>query len=298
MQRWIKKYTKHYLMILPFFALYSIFFIWPAIWGIYISFNRWDSVHAPHWIGLANYASILSSPAFKIAFTNLLKYVAIAIPLGVVLAFALAVLVDSYKEGIWGKIFRSAYFIPVMIPLFLTASIWKWLYSPDVGFLNTLLGILHMGHVRWLSDPKVMIYSLVIVDAWASVGFNMLILLGGMKNIPSEYYDAAKIDGANKFQEIIYVMIPQLEPVLFLVIVYGFISALQVFDIPWILTQSTFDTYGGQQYGLLFPVMAMMAGAFNNLKFGYASAYGLLLMLFILILTLFQFSLRRRQAYE
>jgi multiple sugar transport system permease protein len=143
-----------------------------------------------------------------------------------------------------------------------------------------------------------MLYSLIIVDAWASVGFNMLLLLGGMKNIPSDYYDAAKIDGANKFQEIIYVMIPQLEPIIFLVIVYGVISALQVFDVPWILTQSSFDTYGGQEYGMLFPVMAMMGKAFNGLKFGYATAYGLILMLFILALTLIQFLLRRRQASE
>ncbi len=298
MPRWIRKYSKHYLMLLPFFVLYSIFFIYPAISGVYISFNQWDSVHPPEWVGLDNYETIITSQAFSIAAVNLIKYVGIAIPVGVILAFGIAVLVDSYKDSAWGRIFRSAYFLPVMIPLFLTASIWKWLYSPDVGFINTALGWLGIGHVRWLSDPKVMIFSLVIVDAWSSVGFNMLILLGGMKNIPKEYYDSAKIDGANKLQEIIYIMIPQLEPMFFLVIVYGFISALQVFDVPWILTQSTFDTYGGQQYGLLFPVMAMMGRAFNNLKFGSATAYGLLLMLFILVLTLIQFSLRRRQTSE
>ena len=298
MLRWIKKYNKHYLMLLPFFALYSIFFLYPAISGIYISFNQWDSVHPPKWVGFDNYTNIVTSPAFAIASINLIKYVCIAIPLGITLAFCVAVLVDSYKESIWGKIFRSAYFIPVMVPLFLTASIWKWLYSPDVGFLNTALGWLGIGHVQWLNDPNIMLYSLVIVDAWASVGFNMLIFLGGMKNIPSEYYDAAKIDGANKFQEIVYVMIPQLEPMFFLTIVYGFISALQVFDVPWILTQSTYDTYGGQQYGLLFPVMAMMGKAFNGLRFGYATAYGMLLMLFILVLTLIQFSLRRQQTSD
>ena len=298
MLRWLRKYTKHYLMLSPFFILYSIFFLYPAISGVYISFNQWDSVHPPEWIGIANYTNILTSGPFAIASLNLIKYVCIAIPLGVLLAFGLAVLVDSYKESTWGKIFRSAYFIPVMVPIFLTASIWKWLYSPDVGFINTALGWIGIGHVSWLTDPKVMLYSLIIVDAWASVGFNMLILLGGMKNIPSEYYDAAKIDGANKFQEIIYIMIPQLEPMFFLVITYGFISALQVFDVPWILTQSTFDTYGGQQYGLLFPVMAMMGRAFNNLRFGYAAAYGLILMVFILAVTLVQFSTRRRQASE
>lgn len=298
MQKWMRKYSKHYLMLLPFFLLYSIFFLYPIIFGLYVSFFNWDSIHKAIPVGFRNYYSIVISQPFALAFTNLIKYVCIAIPLGVVLAFGVAVLVDSYKESIWGKIFRSAYFIPVMVPLFLTASIWKWLYSPDVGFINTALGWFGVGHVHWLDDPNVMIYSLIIVDAWASVGFNMLLLLGGMKNIPAEFYDAAKVDGANKWQEIIYIMIPQLEPMFFLVIVYGFISALQVFDVPWILTQSTFDSYGGTQYGLLFPVMAMMGRAFNNLRFGYAAAYGVILMLFILVLTLIQFSLRRRQAAE
>src|ERR1700690_2718528 len=97
MLRWIKKYNKHYLMLLPFFALYSIFFLYPAISGIYISFNQWDSVHPPKWVGFDNYTNIVTSPAFAIASINLIKYVCIAIPLGITLAFCVAVLVDSYK---------------------------------------------------------------------------------------------------------------------------------------------------------------------------------------------------------
>ena len=298
MQKWIRKNSKHYLMLLPFFSLYAIFFIYPVFSGIYISFFNWDSVHPPVWVGLENYRSTLTSPSFATSSLNLLKYVVMTIPLGIFLAFCIAILVDSYKESIWGKIFRSAYFIPVMVPLFLTASIWRWMYSPEVGILNTVLGWVGLGPYLWLTDPSVMIISAVLVDIWSSVGFNMLLFLGGLKNIPSEYYDAAKMDGANKLQEIFFITIPQLEPILFLVIVYGFISALQVFDIPWILTHSKFDSYGGPHLGMAFPVMAMMVKAFNSLKFGAAAAYGLILMLFILILTLFQFAIRRRQESE
>ena len=298
MRIWIRKYSKHYLMLLPFFLLYSIFFIYPIISGIYISFFKWDSVNPPVWVGLENYSKTITSSSFATVSVNLLKYVAVAIPLGVVLAFGIAILVDSYKNSFWGNIFRSAYFIPVMVPLFLTASIWRWIFSPEVGLLNTALGWLGIGPFFWLTDPNVMIISVIIVDAWAFVGFNMLLLLGGMKNIPSEYYDAAKIDGANKFQEIFYITIPQLEPIFFLVIVYGFISALQIFDIPWILTHSKFDSYGGPQQGMAFPVMAMMVTAFNSLKFGRAAAYGLILMLFILVFTLISFAIRRRQESE
>ena len=123
-----------------------------------------------------------------------------------------------------------------MMPLFLAASIWRWMYAPEVGMINRRSGYLDLHSVNWLKDPAVMIYALIVVDVWRSAGWNMVILLAGLKNIPEDYYDAAKVDGANKWQEMIYITIPQLEPVLFFVITQGFIFALQVFDAPWLLT--------------------------------------------------------------
>ena len=282
-------------MLLPFFFFFAVFFLYPIVFGIRISFYEWDSVHTPQPVGLENYAKVVASRGFLKSFENLLKYVSVTIPINVVVAFSLAVLVNSFK-GFWMKLFRSGYFLPTLLPLFLAASVWRWLYAPDVGFINTILGRFGIGEVKWLTDPKVMIFSLVIVDVWISAGFNMIILLAGMNDIPQEYYDAAKVDGASKFQEIIYITIPQLEPVLFLVITYGFISALQVFDAPWILTGSTFISYGGLRQGLLFPVMDMMGTAFNGLRFGRAAAYGVILAVFILFVTLLQFVLRKRQS--
>ena len=214
-------------------------------------------------------------------------------PLGILLSFLVALLVDSF-DGFPSGFFRSAYFVPTMIPLFLAASVWRWMYTPEVGIINIALGWLNIAPVNWLTDPKVMIFSLVIVDNWRSIGFNMVILLAGLKNIPGEFYDAARVDGANKFQEVIYITIPQLRPVLFFTIVYGFISALQVFDAPWLMTASQYSTYGGRLKGLLFPVMDMMGRAFGTLKFGPASAYGFMLMLMILIVTGILFWLQRK----
>jgi multiple sugar transport system permease protein len=295
MYSWIKKNYHHYLMLLPFFLLFAVFFLYPILFGVRISFSKWDSIHDPVFLGLENYQKIVSSPNFKKGFTNLLKYVSITVPINIVVAFWLAVLVNSYK-GFWTRFFRGAYFLPTLIPLFLAASIWRWLFAADVGFINNMLGWFGIEQIFWLTDPKVMIFSLIIVDVWISSGFNMLIILSGLKNIPQEFYDAAKVDGASKFQEIIYITIPQLEPVLFLVITYGFISALQVFDAPWIMTASSYVEYGGRMKALLFPVMDMMGIAFNNLRFGRAAAYGLILTIFIFLITLFQFVIRRRQS--
>jgi multiple sugar transport system permease protein len=141
-----------------------------------------------------------------------------------------------------------------------------------------------------------MIYSAVIVDVWRSTGFNMIIILAGLKGIPEEYYEAAEIDGANFWHKTLYITIPQLEPVLFLVIVNGFISALQIFDVPWLLTQSSYTSYGGPLQGMMFPVMDIMGRAFGSLKFGQSSAYAWILLVLVLIITLFQFRFRQRYS--
>jgi multiple sugar transport system permease protein len=186
--------------------------------------------------------------------------------------------------------------MPTVIPLFLTAAIWRWILTPDYGLLNRIIMFFGGPSINWLTDPKFMIPAAVIVDVWRSTGFNMIILLAGLNAIPAEYYEAARVDGANTWQQIIYLTIPELEPVLFLVIVNGFISALQIFDIPWLLTQSSYTAYGGPMQGMLFPVMDVMGRAFGSLKFGEASAYAWILLVFVLLVTLIQFYLRRRYS--
>ena len=286
-------YRKHYLMILPFFILFSIFYLYPLLYGLYISFFQWDGINPPVYSGIDNFGRVITSRYFVKAFTNLAQYVIITMILGITIAFGLAVLVSRFK-GIPSNIFRSAYFIPTVVPLFLTATIWRWILTPDYGILNRLLAPLGFGTINWLTDTRWMIPSAMIVDVWRSTGFNMIILLAGLKSIPNEYYEAARIDGANTWQEIIHITIPSLEPVLFLVIVNGFISALQVFDHPWLLTNSEYRSYGGPMQGMMFPVMDIMGRAFGSLKFGEASAYAWLLLVVVMIITLINFAWRRR----
>jgi multiple sugar transport system permease protein len=293
MKRWARKYLKHYLMLFPFFFLFSLFFLYPIGKGFSISFFKWDGVNPQLFVGLKNYAYLLQSRDFAISFTNLIKYVSVTVPVGITVAFLLALFVNNLK-GRWSNFFRSAYFVPTMMPLFLAASIWRWMYSPEVGLINVAIGWLGIESVNWLKDPSVMIFALVVVDVWRSAGWNMVILLAGLKNIPEEYYDAARVDGANKFQEVVYITLPLLEPVLFFVIAQGFIFALQVFDAPWLLTLSTTQGYGGRLKALLFPVMDMFGRAFGVLKFGEASAYGFLLTALIAIITALLFFLRKK----
>jgi len=294
MKYWYRKTLKHYLMLLPFFLFFAVFFLYPIVEGLNISFYKWDSVNPAVFVGIQNYVNLLKSRDFVISFTNILKYVSITVPVGISVAFGLALFVNSLK-GPLSNFFRSVYFIPTMMPLFLAASVWRWMYAPEVGIINTAMQALGMQSINWLKNPDVMIFSLIIVDVWRSAGWNMVILLAGLKNIPQDYYDAARVDGANSWQELIYVTIPQLEPVLFFVIAQGFIFALQVFDAPWLLTLSTTQGYGGRLKALLFPVMDMFGRAFGVYKFGEASAYGFLLTILIMIITAILFAVRRKE---
>jgi multiple sugar transport system permease protein len=283
---------KHYLMLVPFFALFVAFALGPLVYGLSMSFTDWDGVHPPNFVGLQSYARVIESRFFVKAFSNLAQYVLIALPVGIFLALCIALLLERFK-GFPSHLFRSAYFLPTVIPLFLTATIWRWLLAPSFGIVNQVLGLFGVPSINWLVEPEAAIPALVMIDVWRSSGFNMILLLAGLKNIPSDYYDAAKVDGANTLQQIRYITLPQLEPVLFLVIVNSLISALQVFDVPWVLT-SHFIDYGGYFQSMLFPVMDIVGRAFGRLRFGEASAYAVLLMILVLVVTLVQFAIRKR----
>lgn len=287
-----RRHLPHYLMIAPFMVLFGAFFLYPILSGLFYSFHDWNGVKPPEYVGLANYERILNSRDFGTAMRNLLTYVAITVPLGILVALGLALLVDSFT-GRWGNFFRNAYFMPVVLPAFLAATIWRWIYAPNFGLLNMILGWFGAPAVNFLNDTGTMLYALVAVDVWVSAGFNMVIILAGLKNIPTELYEAARLDGASKLQQIVHITIPMLGPVLFFVVTYGLISAMQVFDKPWLLTGSSFTSYGGRRNALLFPVMDMMGRAFGSVKFGEASAYGFLLTLAIVAMTAAMFILRR-----
>jgi multiple sugar transport system permease protein len=286
-----RRYLPNFLMIAPFMILFAAFFLYPILSGFYYSFHDWNGVRTPAYVGLANYERILASRDFSRSMGNLFAYIAITVPLGILVALALALLVDSFT-GRWANFFRNAYFMPVVLPAFLAATIWRWIYAPNFGLLNMILNWFGVPSINFLNDTGSMLYALIAVDLWVSAGFNMVIILAGLKNIPEELYEAARLDGANRWQQIAYITISMLGPVLFFVFTYGLISAMQVFDKPWLLTGSSFTSYGGRRNALLFPVMDMMGRAFGGVKFGEAAAYGFLLTIAIVAVTGVMFGLR------
>ncbi len=292
--KFFRNYTKHYVLLMPFFVLFTIFYFYPLVYSVVISLMKWDGIHAPVFVDIQNYVRIVNQPRFSVSMLNLGRFVLVTVPVGITIALALALLVDTFTPR-WEKFFRGMYFFPVIIPMFLSAAIFRYLLSPKVGLLPLALEAFGITGINWLSDPSYMVAAVALVDMWRAIGFNFLLLFAGLKAIPKEYFEAARVDGANRWQEIFHITIPQLEPVLFLVIVNGFIGALQAFDIPWLLSLSTFVNYGGTRNGMLFPVMEIYMAAWGRQDFGGASAFAVILLTITLVITVIQFAWRKHR---
>ncbi len=305
-RRGIMKYAANYAALAPFYLLFFCFIMIPMIQGVAMSFTDWSTssrgVINP--VGFENYINIFSgrgsaSKRFLTSLNNLLVYVPITIVAGLGISLILALVINQFRNKTY-NFFRGAYFFPTVLPLFLGAGIWQWYMASDTGLVASNLAKLGIGaNTIWRDTAGFAIALVVIIDVWHSVGFNFVIFSTGMQDIPQELYEAAEIDGASTFQKMRLITIPLLEPILFFVITYSFISALQVYDIPWIITNGTdINSIGGAKQVMLFPVMEMVKNVYQGGKsaLARASAEGVVLMSIILAITVVQFKLRKKKV--
>jgi multiple sugar transport system permease protein len=240
-----------------------------------------------------------SSERFLKSLKNLAIYVPITITVGLSISLGLALILRHINDKAY-QFFRSAYFVPTVLPLYIAAGIWQWFMNSEVGLVASNLAKIGIGRdVIWADTAGYAIAMVVIIDIWNAAGFNFIIFSTGMQDISPELYEAAEIDGASTFQQMRYITIPLLEPIIFFVITYSFISALQVYDIPWILTsQQAISSIGGSQQVMLFPVMEMVRHVYSGGASGLAraSTEGVILMVIIMMITLIQFKLRRKNV--
>lgn len=305
----IKKNLPCYLGLLPFFILLLLFVFFPILQGIYRSFTDWsmDVRNGIHFVGLTNYQIIFdgsstTSVRFLKSLKNLLVYVPSTIVIGLSISLVLALVVNQFRnrKPKTFNFFRSVYYVPTVLPLFLCTGVWCMFMASDAGILSSALNAIGLFKgVSWTTSPGYAIALVVIIDIWNAVGFNFIIFSAGMQDIPMELYEAAEIDGATVFQQMRRITLPLLEPIMFFVITNSFISALQVYDIPWIITsKSDINSVGGPGQIILFPVMEMVrniyAGTTNGL--GRACAEGVILTGIILALTIILFRLRKKKT--
>ncbi len=238
LKKWLDQNRPGFLFIMPALLLYIIFFIYPFIQSILISLTNWNGVNPQKvFIGLRNYTDILKDHLMWESLSHNLVWVIIGTISPLVIGLLLAVLLSN--EKVKGRtVFRTIYFMPVILSPVVVGLIWGWVYNPIFGMLNRVLDIIGLGAYSrgWLGDPNLALYMVLIAAIWSYFGFCLVILVAGMQNIDTELYDAANMDGANPWQQFMNVTIPQLSSVLTMIVAYTMIGGFNVFDIVYIMT--------------------------------------------------------------
>lgn len=275
-----------FIFLLPSLLGVGIFVAIPVIASFGLSFAHWNMLSPPRWVGLQNYRELLIDPVFWQVMGNTFYYALAVVFLEIPLALGLAIAMN--QPGWLTKVFRTIYFLPVVTSMVAIALVWNWMYDPQVGLFNGLLGFVGIPKVEWLYSTLWAMPALILMGVWKNVGYSMILFLAGLQTIPEELYEAASLDGANRWQQFLNVTLPQLGPTLFFVSVMSTITAFQVFDPVYIMTQG--EPAGSTNVAVYW----LYQNAFELFNVGRASAIAYLLFGVILTLTLIQWSLRKR----
>lgn len=274
------------LLLLPSLLGVGIFTAIPVLASFALSFARWNMLSPAKFVGLQNYLELFADPLFWQVMLNTFYYAFSVVLLEVPLALGLAVAMN--QPGWLTKVFRTVFFLPVVTSMVAIALVWNWMYDPQYGLLNALLKTVGLPAIEWLFDPKTSMPALILMGVWKNVGYSMVIFLAGLQTIPEELYEAASLDGANPWQQFLNVTLPQIGPTLFFVSVMSTITAFQVFDPVYIMTQ------GAPENSTNVAVYWLYQNAFEFFRVGRASAIAYVLFFVILALTMLQWSLRKK----
>ncbi len=273
------------LFVVPSSALYFAFLALPLLYALYISFHDWSMMGSPTWLGLENYQRILGDDVFLNALRNTVLYTALFVPIVTLVSLFAAVLVNQRIRG--QPVFKALVFIPVITPSVIVGVVWIYLYQPEFGLLNQALDTIGLPVSLWLGSQQVALPALVIVSIWQRFGWFMILFLAGLQDIPVEVKEAAAVDGATGWQSFLHITLPLLRPTVLLVTVLAAISAFQVFDLVFVMTQ------GGPARATETLSYYIYTTAFRSFDMGYAAAMSYLLFALLLIMTLVQFRVMR-----
>lgn len=290
-KRNVKTWGYAYLFIAPTVLGVLILNLWGVIQSFYYSFHEVKGFAAPIFIGLDNYIRLFADKEVWISLKNVFVYAIITVPIGVALSLLLAVLLNVKIKG--KSFFRCIYFLPVVSAPAAVALVWKWLYNKDFGLFNQILGGMGISGPDWLGDPNMAMISVAIVGIWSMVGYNMILLLAGLQDVPAELYEAAEIDGAAPFQKFLKITVPMVSPTLFFVVVTSIISALQVFDVIFMMFKPSAPAFRSVES----IVYLFYRYTFTNYNKGYGSTIVVVLFAIIMLLTVIQLKLQKKWVH-
>jgi multiple sugar transport system permease protein len=275
-----------FLFLLPALSAIGVFFIIPVVGALILSFTDFDIYALANWsnarfVGAKNYTDLLADPLFWKALRNTLYFLLVGGPLSIAVSLATALLLQARLVR-WKGVFRTALFAPVVTTLVAVAIVWRFVYHPRFGVLNYVLSLAGIGPVDWLGDPDWAMPAIILLAVWKNFGYNMIIFIAGLQNIPQELYEAAKIDGAGRWQQFTAITIPMLAPTTLFISIITMIGYLQLFAEPYVMTQ------GGPLNSTLSLVLMMYEQGFRWWNMGYSAALAFILFGLILIPSLVQ----------
>jgi multiple sugar transport system permease protein len=279
-------------MLLPFGILYLLFLVLPSLYALAMSFFQTSLVRPglSGFAGLANYAELLTSTAFWASVAHTVLFTVFTTPPLVLLALLLALLADRVKRGRW--VYRLVFFAPYVLPSSVVFLIFSWMYTPRFGLIDGYLSQLGAAPIAWLTEPRLAMAAVVLMTVWWTLGFNFVLYLAGLQDIPRELYDAAQVDGARPWRQLWSITVPLLGRTTTLVAVLQVIASLKVFDQIYLLLT------GGPNYETRSAIEYIYDAGFTGYRVGYASAVSVVFFLIILAISIVWFRIVRRQERE
>jgi len=284
-----------YLFILPAVALFLIFIGYPIIRSIYQSFTQWPGFGPSTFVGFQNFSAMFQDPVFVTALVNTIEFTAVTTIVATFLAMVLAAVLRAKWR--FGTVFRVAIFVPALLSLVVSGTVWGLIYEPNFGILDTFLNAigLHSIAISWLSDSATVVPSLIVVGIWQSLGFYMLIFYAALHDIDPALYEAAQLDGASVVAQFRYVTMPMLRSVTSIVVTLNLINGMKVFDIIYVMTGGGPDNASQSLTTYLYSLAfgGQVAGAIPAI--GYATAIGVVVLLLAIIIVAAQLAIGARR---
>jgi multiple sugar transport system permease protein len=280
-----------WLFIAPFVVAFLLFLVWPLLHGLYLSFTDQSLTGAGGgFVGLANYTEALADPTMWRSLGNTAWFTVLStIPL-VLLALVMAVLVERGLPGQW--LWRLSFFMPYLLASTVVSQIWVWIFNPQIGAANTLLEAVGLEPLAWLQNPDTNMYAIVIATVWWTVGFNFLLYLAALQNIPQQQYEAAAIDGAGGWRQLWSITLPQLGPVTVLIAILQILASLKLFD-------QAYQMLGGVASETTRSIVQYIyESGFVGYRFGYSAAISYVFFAIIVILGVLQVFVTRRRGEQ
>ncbi len=275
-----KKDFLPYLLVSPYLLFLLVFVVFPVLFCFFLTFNKWNIIAPMHFIGFRNYSRLMHDRLFWKAILNTVQFLMLHIPLQLAVSLFLAYLLNQKIKA--AAFFRASFFMPVIVSGVVVTILWQQLLGFDTGIINRSLVSIGLGKVGWLTNPNIAIYSIAAMATWKNVGLYVILFLVGLQTVPMQYYEAAKMEGATRWQQFYHITLPMINPTIFMVVILSTIGGFNLFIEPYIMTG------GGPLNSTLSAVLYIYKQAFQYYNMGYSATLGFFYAIMIMSVVVLQ----------